>query len=252
MIFDDDILKSAMAIGGGRASATTGAFTAGARAVSASDIRAIMEASSTFLTDDKGGRFIDPELLKPLDTTVADFAAEYMTKPIGDFAPEYPEYPTEPAGASSTAVTDPTGWKVTSMRWLSDNFPAFITGAPSTAAHHRLVTAMGRSHMLDSPSGRATKGETAKVINRVVRDWDSTWHGRMVDFMRGGCDADARGDWIHELWGSSERRTETAAREAAAVSAEKVSDAPTIKGVDALPLDQDLDAVVAHELGGSW
>lgn len=76
---------------------------------------------------------------------------------------------------------DPTGWKMTSVRWLKENHPEFVVPG---AAHAALTIALSRMSYCEAE----TANRTAAIAMRdtLLGAWDRYEHDRMVRYLKLG------------------------------------------------------------------
>lgn len=118
-----------------------------------------------------------------------------------------PALPREPDPGVSFDMHDPTGWKLTSVRWIYDNHRSYIVGTDQPA-HQMLERAMRRMGYLAADSEalmrrepeKWIRGETAytaqmarlqgELIDCALSHWDALEHERMLKFIaEGGVEA---------------------------------------------------------------
>lgn len=147
---------------------------------------------------------------------------------------------------TSLPSEDPTGWKLTSVRWLYQK--RHIGRHSDKGAHAQLVEALSKLKMFDAEeetcnlidlvSMKFASAERARAY--LIASWDQDAHERMVEFLEsGGYEARAE-----EL--SGKLRLETDDPEAAADFVAVVS-SPVTTSTRRYP-DQDLEEALAEEL----
>lgn len=147
---------------------------------------------------------------------------------------------------ASLPSEDPTGWKLTSVRWLFQK--RHIDRLSDKGAHFQLVEALSKLKMfyaeeetgniIDLVSMKFTSAERARAY--LISHWNQDAHERMVEFLEsGGYEARAE-----EL--SGKLRLETDDPEAAADFVAVVS-SPVTTSTRRYP-DQDLEEALAEEL----
>ena len=147
---------------------------------------------------------------------------------------------------ASLPSEDPTGWKLTSVRWLYQK--RHIERHSDKAAHAQLLKALVGMKLFDAEeearklidvgSMKFTSAERARAY--LISHWNQDAHERMVDFLEsGGYKARAE-----EL--SGKLRLETDDPEAAADFVAVVS-SPVTTSTRHYP-DQDLEEALAEEL----
>lgn len=141
---------------------------------------------------------------------------------------------------------DPTGWKLTSVRWLYQK--RHIARLSDKGAHLQLVEALSKLKMFDAEE------ETANLIDLVwmrfasadraraylISHWNQDAHERMVDFLESG----GYQNRLEELSGTLRLETDDpgAAAEVVAVASSGIS-----TSTKRYP-DQDLEEALAEEL----
>lgn len=147
--------------------------------------------------------------------------------------------------ASSTSE-DPTGWKVTSVRWLYQKH--YIFRVSDKGAHIQLVEALSKLKMFDAEeetgnlidlvSMKFASAERARAY--LIASWDQDAHERMVEFLESG----GYQNRLEELSGTLRIETDDpgAAAELVAVTSSSIS-----TSTRRYP-DQDLEEALAEEL----
>lgn len=140
---------------------------------------------------------------------------------------------------------DPTGWKLTSVRWLYQK--RHIARLSDKGAHLQLVEALSKLKMFDAEE------ETANLIDLVwmkfasadraraylISHWNQDAHERMVDFLESG----GYQNRLEELSGTLRLETDDPG-----VAAEIVAVASSISTSAKRYPDQDLEEALAEEL----
>ena len=141
---------------------------------------------------------------------------------------------------------DPTGWKLTSVRWLYQKH--YIARLSDKGAHFQLVEALSKLKMFDAEE------ETANLIDllsmrfasadraraHLISRWNQDAHERMVEFLESG----GYQNLLEELSGTLRLETDDpgAAAEVVAVASSSIS-----TSTKRYP-DQDLEEALAEEL----
>lgn len=147
--------------------------------------------------------------------------------------------------ASSTSE-DPTGWKLTSVRWLYQKH--YIARLSDKGAHIQLVEALSKLKMFDAEeeTGNLTDLASMKFASAerarayLIASWNQDAHERMVEFLESG----GYQNRLEELSGTLRLETDDpgAAAELVAVTSGSIS-ASTRRYPD-----QDLEEALAEEL----
>lgn len=148
--------------------------------------------------------------------------------------------------ASSTSE-DPTGWKLTSVRWLYQKH--YIARLSDKGAHFQLVEALSKLKMFDAEeetgnlidlvSMKFASAERARAY-LIASWWNQDAHERMVEFLESG----GYQNRLEELSGTLRLETDDpgAAAELVAVTSSSIS-----TSTKRYP-DQDLEEALAEEL----
>ena len=82
---------------------------------------------------------------------------------------------------------DPTGWKMTSVRWLRENHPEFVA---LSVAHATLKLALSRMSYCEaetaSDDGAVNRTAAYAMRDKLLGVWDRDEHDRMVQFLKFG------------------------------------------------------------------
>lgn len=146
--------------------------------------------------------------------------------------------------ASSTSE-DPTGWKVTSVRWLYQK--RHISRVSDKGAHIQLVEALSKLKMFDAEeetgnlidlvSMKFASAERARAY--LIASWNQDAHERMVEFLESG----GYQNRLEELSGTLKLETDDpGAAEIVAVTSSSIG-----TSTRRYP-DQDLEEALAEEL----
>lgn len=114
-----------------------------------------------------------------------------------------PGEPRRPTPGLVLDMLDPTGWKVTSVRWLNEN-ERYYTHGPQKSAHEMLERAMRRMNYLAADAEALMRSEPDKwasgsgsyatqlnklqgrLIDSALSAWDAREHSRMLAFIAEG------------------------------------------------------------------
>lgn len=87
---------------------------------------------------------------------------------------------------------DPTGWKLTSVRWLKENAREYLParGRADLPAHDRLKAALATMSYLETeaatPDGAVSRPAAIALRDAALRDWGEQAHNEMAAFVQGG------------------------------------------------------------------
>lgn len=146
--------------------------------------------------------------------------------------------------ASSTSE-DPTGWKLTSVRWLYQKH--YISRVSDKGAHIQLVEALSKLKMFDAEeeTGNLTDLASMKFASAerarayLIASWNQDAHERMVEFLESG----GYQNRLEELSGILKLETDDpGAAEIVAVTSSSIG-----TSTRRYP-DQDLEEALAEEL----
>lgn len=143
---------------------------------------------------------------------------------------------------------DPTGWKMTSARWLTENHPEYMSRR-GVAAHDKLrgaLASMGYCEAEASLSdGSMRKDVAIKLRGDLLTKWDQAEHEAMVAYLaEGGLSARMK-----------KIRPDAATWESIQPAAEPKPEWPSAMAATKPYIEQDLDQVVeelSNPTNGSW
>lgn len=146
---------------------------------------------------------------------------------------------------ASSASEDPTGWKLTSVRWLYQK--RHIARVSDKGAHFQLVEALSKLKMFDAEeeTGNLTDLASMKFASAerarayLIASWNQDAHERMVEFLESG----GYQNRLEELSGILKLETDDpGAAEIVAVTSSSIG-----TSTRRYP-DQDLEEALAEEL----
>jgi hypothetical protein len=152
----------------------------------------------------------------------------------------------------SVAVGDPSGWKLTSARWLAQNHPEF-SGFRGGGAHDKLARALAAMSYLDAEAalhdGTLQPKEARALRDQKLAAWGGDEHAAMVAFLRDGGFSERM-----KALGKVEKALEVEGQKGKIIVNTSAPDLIIDPEAPQTP-EQDLDEAVAHLANparGSW